>query len=267
MKPLLQRITAVIQRRSGGTGGDARGMPQVNATLTALEAEVLERVRPYTLTSPERVVALMDATAYVIGRGVPGALVECGVWRGGSVLAMIDALQRLGVTDRELYLYDTFQGMTRPTELDKSPFEPERSALTAWTRYRKQGQKAWDWAFRPEIFSLEQVRDVVYSTGYPPDLIHFVVGPVEETLPPQAPGDIALLRLDTDWYESTRHELVHLYPKLSDGGVLIIDDYGHWEGARRAVDEYFASQAQPLLLARIDYTGRMGVKLPGGTRP
>ena len=81
---------------------------------------------------------------------------------------------------------------------------------------------------------------MLHGTGYPPERIHFVRGPVEETLPAGAPDEIALLRLDTDWYESTRHELEHLYPRLAAGGVLLVDDYGHWEGARKAVDEYFA---------------------------
>ena len=85
-------------------------------------------------------------------------------------------------------------------------------------------------------------------------------GPVEETLPKTAPDRLALLRLDTDWYESTRHELVHLYPRLVDGGVLIVDDYGHWEGCRRAVDEYFAAEADPVLLSRVDYTARIAIK-------
>lgn len=100
------------------------------------------------------------------------------------------------------------------------------------------------------------------STGYPPERIHLVPGRVEDTVPAQAPERIALLRLDTDWYASTKHELDHLYPRLSDGGVLIVDDYGHFEGARRAVDDYLAEQAEPLLLNRIDYTGRIAVK-PG----
>jgi len=262
MRSLLQRIAASIQKSSHDRGEDARELPKVSTSFSAPEVEVLERVRPYTLTSSERLVALMDATAYIIRRAVPGALIECGVWRGGSVLAMIETLQRLGVTDREIFLYDTFEGMTRPGALDNSPFEEEPSALATWSRHQSHGSRAWDWAFGPDVFSLEQVRELIYSTGYPRDLIHFVAGPVEETLPEQAPVEIALLRLDTDWYESTHHELVHLYPKLAEGGVLIIDDYGHWEGARRAVDEYFASDAQPLLLARIDYTGRMGVKSP-----
>lgn len=220
----------------------------------------MERVRPYTMTSPERLVALMDATAYVVRRGIPGSIVECGVWRGGSVLATIEVLLRLGITDRDVYLYDTFEGMTEPSEADTSPFEQERSALASWRRYQRQGLRGWDWFFRPDIFNLENVKNLLHDTGYPSEHIHFVVGPVEETLPDNAPREIALLRLDTDWYESTHHELVHLYPRLSEGGVLIIDDYGHWEGARRAVDEFFASDAHPLLLARVDYTGRMGVK-------
>ena len=260
MKPLLQRLAAFIQKPSGDVPEEGRGTPKVSTSFSALELDVLARVRPYTLTSPERLVALMDATAYVVRRKVPGSLVECGVWRGGSVLAIIETLQRLGATDREIFLYDTFEGMTRPSEFDNSPFEKEQSALATWSRDQSHGRRAWDWAFGSDVFSFEQVRDLLYSTGYPRDLIRFVVGPVEETLPAQTPGAIALLRLDTDWYESTHRELVHLYPSLTEGGVLIIDDYGHWEGARRAVDEYFASEAQPLLLSRVDYTGRMGVK-------
>jgi len=106
------------------------------------------------------------------------------------------------------------------------------------------------------------VREAVLSVGYPPERIHFVEGPVEETLPANAPGEIALLRLDTDWYASTRHELVHLYPRLVSGGVLILDDYGYWQGARRAVDEYLSESNVTLLLNRIDNTGRIALK-PG----
>jgi hypothetical protein len=107
---------------------------------------------------------------------------------------------------------------------------------------------------------LADVQANLRSTGYPPERIHYVVGKVEDTLPQAAPERIAILRLDTDWYESTRHELEHLYPRLTAGGVLIIDDYGHWAGARRAVDEFLARTESAILLNRIDYTGRIGVK-------
>ena len=106
---------------------------------------------------------------------------------------------------------------------------------------------------------LEEVRGVMESTGYPPERIRYVKGKVEETIPAAAPDRIALLRLDTDWYQSTRHELVHLFPRLSSGGVLIVDDYGQWKGSRLATDEYFSQNAFRIFLARID-SGRIAVK-------
>ncbi|MEA2444102.1 MAG: O-methyltransferase [Thermoleophilales bacterium] len=217
---------------------------------------MIERARPYTLTSDERLLAVIDSVRYVARRGVPGAFAECGVWRGGSVLAMILTLQELGVSDRDVHLYDTFEGMTEPTDYDTSPVEG--SAVDKW---RDAEGRPWPEFFGPETLNEDDVRATVLGTGYPAERIHLHRGPVEETLPGAAPEGLALLRLDTDWYESTVHELEHLYPRLAPGGVLIIDDYGHWEGARRAVDEYFASgAAEPVLLNRIDYTGRIAVK-------
>jgi hypothetical protein len=149
--------------------------------------------------------------------------------------------------------------MTEPTEHDISPRDPP--ALEDWEQAKREGSRAWAELFGPDVFNEDGVRRTVLSTGYPEERVHIVRGPVEETIPERAPERLALMRLDTDWYESTRHELHHLYPRLLEGGVLIIDDYGHWEGARRAVDEYFGAEAAPLLLNRIDYTGRVAVKL------
>jgi hypothetical protein len=104
------------------------------------------------------------------------------------------------------------------------------------------------------------------GTGYPPEKVHFVKGMVEDTIPEQSPDGIALLRLDTDWYQSTKLELLHLYPRLANQGVLIIDDYGHWQGARRAVDEFISELRDPILLHRIDYTGRIAIKTDYKTR-
>jgi O-methyltransferase len=247
-----------------------RGTPEMpaweqrNAARSAMVAApadraIAEQVRGYTMTNPLRVHALLDSVAYVVARGIPGAFAECGVWRGGSVMAMLLKLKALGVTDRDVYLYDTFEGMTLPTDADTSPFE--ESALSAWSKAQAGGKRAWDSMFGADKFDEQGVRETLLATGYPESRLHFVRGMVENTLPAQAPEAIALLRLDTDWYESTRHELEHLYPRLATGGVLIIDDYGHWEGAKRAVDEYFASGKTPLpLLNRIDYTARLAVK-------
>jgi len=211
----------------------------------------LELVEPYTMTSPRRVAAVCDAIAYIERRGIAGAIVECGVWRGGSTMAAAKTLLNLDSRTREVYLYDTFEGMSEPTAEDRD----SRTGAVAAAMLEAAPMTDSVWAYS----SIDEVKRNVAKVGYPSEKIHFVQGKVEDTIPGTIPERIALLRLDTDWYESTRHELVHLYPRLEPGGVLIIDDYGHWEGARKAVDEYFAEHS-PILLGRVDYTGRMGVK-------
>ena len=229
------------------------------ATMSEREREIAATTLEYSITSQERIVAVLDAVRYCEARGIPGAFAECGVWRGGSVMAMIYALQDVGGDDRDIWLYDTFEGMTEPTEHDTS--RVDRSAKEWWRAAEERGTgRAFPQFFNPDVFNEEMVRENLRATGYPDERLHFVRGRVEETLPAQMPDRIALLRLDTDWYESTRHELDHLYPRLVEGGVLIVDDYGHWDGARRAVDEYFAEKGAPLLLSRIDYTGRIAIK-------
>ena len=154
--------------------------------------------------------------------------------------------------NRHLWLYDTFEGMTPPDDIDKD-FQG-RTALQQLQSSQKEAQESI-WCYS----SLEDVQKALELPGYPKDKIHFIKGKVEDTLPSQSPKKIALLRLDTDWYQSTYHSLVHLFPCLSPGGVLIIDDYGHWQGARQAVDNYIKENNIKLLLTRIDYTGRIGV--------
>ncbi len=210
------------------------------------------RARPFTMTSRARMYALWQAIVYVQRAGITGDFVECGVWRGGS--AMLAALAFAHQNDpRKMWLYDTFEGMTSPTKHDRLA-----SGQTAAQRLAKQNRETGpDWAYA----SLDDVQANMGSvTEYPRELVHCVQGPVERTLPGEIPERIAVLRLDTDWYESTKHELEHLYPRLVSGGVLIIDDYGHWQGARDAVDQYFAACNINLLLHRIDYTGRIAVK-------
>ena len=215
------------------------------------DIELCRRVGPYTMTTPPRIYALARAVEHVAAREIPGALVECGVWRGGSMMAVALTLLRLGITDRELYLFDTFSGMTAPSDQDV-----KRSGERAADALADEGPDSDIWAIAP----IDEVRKAVLSVGYPEERIHFVEGTVEETLPANAPEEIALLRLDTDWYSSTKHELVHLYPRLTRGGVLILDDYGYWQGARRAVDEYISENGLTLLLNRIDNTARSSIK-------
>lgn len=249
-------LEQIRTRLRGTENGDAieqesRGAHVFPMDFEDADIELCLRVAPYTMTTPARIYSLVRAVEYVSARAVPGAFVECGVWRGGSMMAVALTLLRLGVTDRDLYLYDTFTGMTAPTDEDV-----RRSGERAADLLAEESRSSDIWA----IAAIDDVREAVLSVGYPEERIHFVQGPVEDTLPANAPEAIALLRLDTDWYSSTKHELVHLFPRLTSGGVLILDDYGYWQGARRAVDEYLAENGLRLLLNRIDNTARIALK-------
>ena len=227
--------------------------PYEREAFTGDEIDTIEFVKPYTITSVERIYAVIQATKYIIHNDIPGSIVECGVWRGGSKVAIARTLRNLHQEERNLYLYDTFEGIPQPTQYDKSI--DGCNALEKF-HHLKTGDDRSKWCSA----SLEEVQRNMELTGYDREKVHYLKGKVEETIPGHCPERIALLRLDTDWYTSTKHELTHLFPLLSTGGVLIIDDYGHWEGCKKAVDEYFEAQNVNMLLQRTDYTGRMGVK-------
>jgi len=243
----------VVRRLVRRLGIDLVPYQQAPVDFSADDIALLDRVRPYTMTSPERILSAAAAARFVVDAKVPGAIVECGVWRGGSSMAMAFALLSRAASDRDMYLFDTFEGMSSPTDVDLD--YTGRPAMKTFERTRTGHDRA-DWC----AASIQDVRANLALTGYPFERLHFVQGKVEETLPDEAPKEIALLRLDTDWYESTKHEMETLYPRLTPGGVLIIDDYGHWQGSRRAVDEYLEANDVHLLLNRIDYTGRVALK-------
>ena len=246
IRALLRRLGYDVVRREDAAG--TTYPPDFDADLVAL----CEAVKPYTLTSPERIAALRDAVRHVVRAGVPGAVVECGVWRGGSMLVVARTLLELGAADRDLHLFDTFTHMPYP-----GPEDVDLFGTPAADAYEEASAAE---AFR--YLPLEEVRAVLEATGYPPDRLHFVPGLVEDTIPDAAPAQIALCRLDTDWYRSTLHEMAHLFPRISPGGVLLVDDYGHFMGAKQAVDEYFAEHGPEVLLHRIDFTGRLVVVPP-----
>jgi O-methyltransferase len=208
---------------------------------------------PYTMVSRERLYAHFQAVNYVVKNDIAGAIVECGVWRGGT--SMLGALTLLGLNDtsRSLWLYDTFAGMTEPTEVDVSPWDGA-NAKGLWKRNRAGDVNNWCFA------SLHEVQQNIGSTSYPADKLRFIKGDIVETLKTSVPDQIAVLRLDTDWYKSTKAEMEVLFPRLTRGGVILIDDYGAWKGARKAVDEYIAENKIALMLHRTDYTGRSAIK-------
>ena len=201
----------------------------------------------YTLTSMERCYSLYRAVQYITKGDIPGDIVECGVWRGGSAMLSALTLVEMNQTHRKIYLYDTYEGMSEPTDKDID---------INGVPYRLLWKKEKDLL----TVSLDEVKKNMLSTGYPTENIIFVKGMVEDTIPRTLPYQVALLRLDTDLYESTYHELVYLYPKVSPRGVVIVDDYGHFQGAREATDKYFNETSQNILFHRIDYSCRVGVK-------
>lgn len=208
-----------------------------------------------SMTSVERAYSLHRAVQYIIENNIQGDFVECGVWRGGSAMVMAKTLKEIGVTDRKIYLYDTFEGMPPPTEKDFDLNGKKADEILQNHKNKKEESVIW---------AIAKLSNVQYNLGkmdYPNSNLVFVQGKVEDTIPNKIPDRIALLRLDTDWYESTLHELNHLYPLLEKSGVLIIDDYGHWIGAKKAVDEYFEIHKPAPLLSRIDYTGRLAIKV------
>lgn len=222
--------------------------------FTDEEIEIIQKVRKFTLTSPERIVSLINAVKYIIINKIPGDFVECGVWKGGSMMVVAFTLAKMNVSDRNLYLYDTYEGMSTPTENDVSyNNETAESQLLGVEKSNEYNILCYS--------SLDEVQSNLKLTKYDQSKIHFVKGKVEDTIPGNLPGKIALLRLDTDWYESTYHELAHLYPLLVKQGILIIDDYGHWKGSRKATDQFFQENNEYPLFTRVDYTGRLAQKV------
>jgi O-methyltransferase len=223
--------------------------------MSEADKAVFRYVRDNRLStsSDERLFATIMACRYVVEHKIEGDFVECGVWRGGNSILAAGVFKSM-TSEKSAWLFDTFAGMTQPTSFDINYL-----GEIADGKYRNTLRDDHsDWCYCP----IEEVRANFMNAGLLGERVKFVKGDVAETLAQtdKLPGSIAVLRLDTDWYESTKAELDALYPKLSHGGVLIIDDYGHWGGARKAVDEYFSGVARPFL-QYIDHTARIGVKL------
>ena len=247
--PFVSDYAASLYARRARTHGSHVGFVDLDEPMRS----IIRTVQPYTLTSGERVAALCASVDYIVDHDIPGVFVECGLWRGGSLMAILLRLCQRGISDRDIVGFDTFAGMTNPTHEDVD-FKGRSAGSSFWVNILAKVTRfgASMGASRDEVFAL------LASTGYAPERVHLVAGPVEETLPAHAPETIALLRLDTDYYVSTRHELEHLYPRIPVGGVLIIDDYGYFKGARKAVDEYL--NGHRIFLQRVDYTCRLAIK-------
>ena len=250
LKGKLKREALRVVRKASGAATEKHNAPQLD--FSEDERKVLATVRDFTMTSSARVVSLVRAVDYLVAERIPGDFVECGVAAGGSVMAMAIRLKMLGAADRRIWLYDTFAGMSEPTDEDRGRFgEP---AAPRYQKRLKDGVSTWI------NHPLEKVKAAVATTGYSENLIEYVSGKVEETLPKRRPQTVALLRMDTDWHASTAAEMEHLWPLLVPGGIAIADDYYRWRGSRKAIDEYLSARRIRVFWARIDEHAAIAVK-------
>jgi hypothetical protein len=220
--------------------------------LTLDERAIFAEVCGFSCQMPESIAQLCRSVEYLVGNEIAGDIVECGVYLGASIVAVMRTLQRLGA-ERDIWLYDTFEGMPKPQALDQFCSESSGDAHQIWEDANRDGS-GWVKA------ELDAVKTNLSHVGYPQERVHFVKGLVEDTIPSTMPDKIALLRLDTDFYSSTKHELVHLFPRVVSGGVVIVDDYGAFKGSKQATDEYLREQGLKVLLSRIDEHVRLFVK-------
>ncbi len=249
---LIKRLVKSALIRAGIRFGKSR----IPVELSKDEIELVDHIisSRLSMVSPERLWGTMMACKHIVAQNIPGDFVECGVWRGGNALIAASVFKASGVR-KKIYLFDTFKGMTEPSKEDVAANDGK-----AAIDYFRQKQRVDhnDWCFA----SLADVRNNFSNLGLLSEDVIFVEGDVLQTLSDTSniPNQIALLRLDTDWYESTMKELQILYPRLSIGGALIVDDYGHWAGSRQATDEYFSNHCPRPFLQYTDRTGRMAVK-------
>ena len=224
--------------------------------LDDLERAIYAEVSSQVAQSPESIAQTSRAVRYLVENDIAGDFVECGVFMGASIVCMIRTLQYfIGAKPRDIWLYDTFEGMPEQNpELDVF-HDPTQYPL--WDQIKRDdGSGGSNWVHGP----IDSVKANVNRTGYPEDRLKYIKGMVEHTLPLYMPWEIALLRLDTDYYSSTKHELENLYQRVVSGGVIIIDDYGAFKGCKQAVDEYIRENGLKVLLSRIDEHVRMWVK-------
>jgi O-methyltransferase len=252
LKALVKRILRIANYDLVKVKNVSRRYP---VELSSAECEIIDYVleKNLTMVSFERLVATLMSCKHAILNSIEGDFVECGVWRGGNAIVAAEMIRLYG-SNKHVYLYDTFTGMTEPTKLDVDLHGTD--AINEFNASKRAGYNAMYYASLDDVQEQFRLRHLLNSN------IHFIQGDVNQTLASNKliPSKISMLRLDTDWYESTKVELQVLYPKLSVGGCLIIDDYGIWQGSRKAVDEYFAEYKPKPFLQYIDNTGRLSIK-------
>jgi hypothetical protein len=258
-KSLKLKVFHAGQKLLSKTGWVLKPSRFERKTPIELHVEVCKRVdyvveHGLSHTSRERLFATALAMQYVLDSKIPGAFVECGVWKGGNSL-VAKAVNEVHGSNRTFYLYDTYEGHVRPGVHDISLESGIKAAEVFDTRVASQG--SWN------AVSVLEVKNNFADTGLSIDNVMFIAGDMLHTLcvEENLPEVISVLRLDTDWYEPTKLQLEKLWPRLAVGGVLVLDDYGHWAGSKKAVDEFFENYNPKPFFAYTDWSGRTAVKL------
>jgi O-methyltransferase len=260
MKGLIQKLCHMFGYEISRHVPKAKRVVNIDTIIpeiTESEKEMIATSLQYSMTNPERMWAIVQSMKYLVSKKIEGDVVECGVWKGGNILLFTLLLEFFNVK-KPVWAYDTYEGMSLPTDNDVD-FRGTHSKelLVKAPRIAEEGtHNIWCYS------TLDEVVGNVQRHAQSVDAIRFIKGKVEETLMDEKnlPDKISLLRIDTDWYESTKKCLEVLYPRLVSGGVLILDDYGHWKGSRKAFDEYFAERGEKPFLHRVDYTCRLMIK-------
>jgi hypothetical protein len=244
-----------------GAGPNGPGQISVREKRTELDLEENDREliarilnRGFSMCSFEDLAFTAQSVRWVIKNSVPGDIVECGTGKGGHAILAAGIIRDLG-SDKKIFIFDTFTGMTTPGPTDFRLWDGQ----LAETVFESNKNMAQD----PETFGswLKHTRHEVETNfdifGLGVDNVVFVQGDVAETLrvPSNIPAAVSFLRLDTDWEDSTKTELEELFPRLVCGGVLVVDDYLYWHGQQKAVDDYFAARGARPLLARVGSDG------------
>jgi len=256
IKSLLFRMGYTLQKNGSETESASTEKLLNGVDIDEESKQLYAEAMPYTMTSLERVDVVVNSIDYISKNNIEGDIVECGVWRGGAMYVAAKALVKRNDFKRKFYLFDTYDvntfGGTKNLDVSDRDFLGKTAQDTIDDGSFNISQLN---------YHLEEVKKILESTGYPKENFIYVKGRVEDTIPYADISKISLLRLDTDWYESTKHELIHLFPQLVKDGILLIDDYGFWQGCRKACDEYFEEYNVKIMLHRTDFTGRSAIKL------
>lgn len=263
IKPLLKALFGRLGYELRRKADRAR----LGYELEEQASAAIAKVRAYTMLPPERLITLYQQAAHCEKTGLPGAFVECGVWKGGSVAVMALANLERGAARRDVHLFDAFTDICEPDQA----VDGERAVreVKAWGKGGGvDGKLAPVTGFYDAMGGAGTLdgnkRLLEGVAGYPAERLHYHVGWFQETLPKDAAGipEIAILRLDGDWYASTKVCLEHLYDKVVGGGFVIVDDYGAYDGCRKAVDEFRRDRGITAYLHHIDGEARYWIKQP-----